>query len=275
MTRMYRRIRSLAYLVILTALLSLVAPFARAQVPEQRRPRTSKIPMNFASAPAVARSLQALPEFGPGSGITIQAHKRDNSLVVVGSDEQIFEVKKSANLMDIQPRHLMIKAETIVTLHDAAGHKHSIVMAPMAKTTGESPVVLKSTAEAEPASPTRITLDRGVSDLQIQARINGDNSITLDVEWSFDLSWKVPGQPKPLRLHNSYTTTSRQFSGATVCAAGTILKLGGLPKESEAEILLFLTSYIERSPQPAKPAGSRLDDGRLPHNERQSAELRP
>ncbi len=243
-----RRLTSIAIgcIGIVTLCPPVLAQFGNARPVDTEPRRAVKLMINFASADSIVRSIQQLSIFRDQYPIELQAIAHDNSIIVTGTADNIREAKNSINLFDVLPKMISLKAEAILVLSDRAGHKHRAVLSGHSLVTPGRPIRLRSTVEGEPAAASDISMTSGRSDVQVQARINGDNSISLEGDWEYDFVWRVPGQAKPLHIHNSFGANGRAKSGDTISVSGSINKTGGDKAGLDAEILLFLTPVIQR-----------------------------
>ena len=233
----------------------------RSEPEADRNQRQYKINLNFASAQEVVSLLRSSALLLKNRDIGVQAGLTDNSVLVTGTDDQIREVKNNISMLDVAHKIINVKAEAVIVVSDKSGHKHRAILSSNGKTNCDRLLRLKTTANGDSASQTEMSLTNGLSDVRIQARINGDNSISLDGDWEIDLTWKAPGHPQPLRIHNTYNSNARARSGDTVSVSGSILKFGGDKGQTEAELLLFLTPTIETNPTHAGGAIAALDSG--------------
>lgn len=225
--------------------------------------RVVKMAVNF--VPATVAALQVQPFLGPRR-LIVRANSPDNSILAHGNDEDLQWLKQALNLIDVQPKTVLIKAEAILVVNGRKGDPGRFVLASHARTAGDQPVHMSAETTGQPQSATATTVKSGLSDVIVTSRINGDGTITLDTTWRIDFQCRVPGNPNALRIHNTYKTTATVRNGDTANVTGSVTKSGGKTNGSDAEVLLFLTPTIQADRPPSggvRQAGysrPRLDD---------------
>ncbi len=213
--------------------------------------RLMKIALNFGSVPDIVSQLRTLPMFAPGSGVTIEPHTPDNTILATGSDDKLEELRSAVRLLDVQPQQIMIKAEAILVMSDPAGHKHRSVFDLMGRTLNNQPVEMKTSAGGGAISPSDITLGSGGNTVRVHPRVNGDGTITLTADWALDYAWNTPKGAPIFQFHDTFTGTLRGRSGETMVLNGSTIKLGsGKSDSADLEVLLFFTPTLVDSEHP-------------------------
>lgn len=197
------------------------------------------------SATAIVAGLRKMPRFGANSGLDYQVHPEDNSIVLTTSDVAQFRAfRMAATLLDVKPARLSLRAEAIVLLTDAAGHKHKAVLSELERMLSDHAVQLNAHQNGM-ASKTHVALKSGSFDVRAEPVVNGDGTITLSAEGEVEFLWRVPGMTEPLRLYKKFQVADIAHSGDTVLLASTTMKSAD-DKASvlNAEVLFFLTPVL-------------------------------
>jgi hypothetical protein len=160
-------------------------------------------------------------------------------------------MKEGIRLLDVLPRQISVKAELILVADgDDARTKGRIIWSP----------VIRGLAGQEMAVRTEVKNGSdsawlgGTNSLKLRARVNGDNTISLDADWEADLSIRVSGMAGPLHIVHTASGALRMASGETQVLTGAIVKLGG--KGPDSQLLLFLTPaqvYDSQETGPSNP----------------------
>jgi hypothetical protein len=160
------------------------------EVVEPREPsRTVKIILNFISADAALKMLGMAGGRLPEGLDAVEPNRPDNTLIALGSDEAIRELKELLRLVDILPRQIEIKTEAVLVMQDGRGRKHRNMLQETGRTTSGQPVFLKTLLNGATAPAGGLRMTGGRYTARIEPRINGDDSISMDTQYSVKLNF--------------------------------------------------------------------------------------
>jgi type II secretory pathway component GspD/PulD (secretin) len=209
---------------------------------------TVKMQVNYVSAESMVRELKRQSPLRETTTFTYSAVQQENAVVASGTEDDIRLLKEGIRLLDVQQRQIMLKAELILVVDGKASkEKGRVIWSPTIRTFSNQDSEIRT--EVKDGGTT--TWRSGFNRLKIRPRLNGDNTITMDADWTADMQLQIDGQAVPIHLSHSASGAVRCATGETVALAGAILKLGGKP--IDGELLLFLTPTIV----PDRPADDR------------------
>ncbi len=221
-------------------------------------------------------------EGGPGSvllpaGITaLLAYNKDNSLFVLYDDPAAANgLKKLLTLLDVKPRRVAVRVETLLVIRDAAGRELRRLPLLMS---GETPdgqegqltttlgrAIGGGVAAATDDAPTGQNAwpRSGNCFLRVTPRVNADGTIALRVNGNVEFEWRAAAPPvaatntqktgatdaaaarDPLRISHTFNSVSEAADGR----AATLMRSASPFGTGTAEITITLTPHLLAEPQ--------------------------
>ena len=210
-----------------------------AEAVEDARQLTTKLNITQASAEQIVKQLKQMPTYRESASLSYQANSVDNSIIIISTEDQLEALRMVLRMLDVQPKHISVKAELVLVAEgNTAKARRRVLWAPMVMGVNGQEMVIKT----EVRNADLATWSAGMNSLKVKARVNGDNTITLDADWVADLTLHVDGQQEPIRISHTASGALSARSGETVVLTGAVIQLGG--KAPDAELLLFLTPTL-------------------------------
>src|SRR5262249_1121180 len=149
---------------------------------------------------------------------------------------------------DIEPKKIALRAELVLSVTNKAGCLQRATLAVTGHTVNDRPVTLNTTLERETRLDSGLVLTSSRYDVHVHPRINGDDTVSLDADWTAALLLRVPGQPETVHLQPASSGSQRIKNGEPLPLASRTMQIGGGKSPAlEAELYLFLTPTFPRT----------------------------